>query len=201
LYGVFSAAVMVVVLSYTWVLAPRVPPWVATIAGAIVVALTVAHAARNGEWGLHIRAFVPALAWAAVFSATAAAAIYVAGNRLGTWHDRPDAWPTLLTLVPWGVGQQFALQTLFLRDAQAMTSRHTGIWVAALMFASLHLPNPFLTAATGAAALAWCWIHDRYPNLLPLAVSHAVLTLAVLYAFNDAITGRLRVGLAYLSLH
>ena len=47
---------------------------------------------------------------------------------------------------------------------------------------------------TGLGALAWCWIYDRYPNLLPLALSHALLTLAILYAFDDAITGRLRVG-------
>ena len=59
------------------------------------------------------------------------------------------------------------------------------------------LSNPY----TGVAAIFWCWIYDRSPNLLPLAVSHAVLTLAVLYAFDDAITGRLRVGIGYLSLH
>ena len=97
-------------------------------------------------------------------------------------------------LIPWGLGQQFALHTVFLREAQATLSRPAGIWLAALMFAALHLPNPFLTLMTGLGALAWCWIYDRHPNLLPLALSHALLTLAILYAFDDAITGRLRVG-------
>ena len=39
---------------------------------------------------------------------------------------------------------------------------------------------------TFAGALAWCWIYDRCPNLLPLALSHALLTLAILYAFDEA---------------
>ena len=49
-------------------------------------------------------------------------------------------------------------------------------------------------------ALAWCWIYDRHPNMLPLALSHALLTLAILYAFDEGMTGHLRVGAAYLSL-
>ena len=103
-------------------------------------------------------------------------------------------------LVPWGLGQQFALHTVFLREAQTTVSRPAGIWIAAAMFAALHLPNPFLTAMTFAGALAWCWIYDRYPNVLPLSLSHALLTLAILYAFDERITGHLRVGAAYLSL-
>ena len=64
----------------------------------------------------------------------------------------------------------------------------------------MHLPNPFLAAVTFVGALAWCWIYDRHPNVIPLALSHAVATLAMLYAFDDTITGRLRVGQAYLTL-
>jgi membrane protease YdiL (CAAX protease family) len=198
-YGVFSAAVMVVVLAYTWVLAPITPLWTATVAGMVVVGLAVAHAITAQEWGVKPAAAGPSLAWSTGFTVAATTAIYLAGWRFGTWHPARGTWRALLALVPWGFGQQFALQTMFLREAQAITSRRAGIWLAAAMFAALHLPNPFLTVATGVAAVAWCWIYDRYPNLLPLALSHAILTLAVLYAFDDAVTGRLRVGAAYLS--
>lgn len=196
----FSVSILAVVLAYTWLLAPVTPKSAAAVATLLVVGLAVAHAARSGEWGLKGRAFMPALVWSAAVTAAAAVVIYLAGTRLGTWHPTPNLWPTLLTLIPWGLGQQFALQTVFLREAQAMTSKRRGIWLAALMFAALHLPNPFLTLITGVAALAWCWIYDRYPNVLPLALSHAVLTLLILSAFDDAMTGRLRVGIAYLSL-
>ena len=132
-------------------------------------------------------------------TAASALGIYVAGSRLGTWHDRGDLWINLAALIPWGLGQQFALHTVFLREAQATVGRPGGVLLAALMFAILHLPNPFLTAMTGLGAIAWCWIYDRYPNLLPLALSHALLTLAILYAFDDAMTGRLRIGAGYLA--
>jgi hypothetical protein len=196
---VFSLAILTVVLAYTWVLEPMAPRWAAAVPTVLVLSLALVHAARTGEWGLDARAFLPALAWSAALTATAALVLYLAGLRLGTWHQPRHPWDLLAGLVPWGFGQQFALQTIFLRDAQAMTSKRRGIWIAALMFAALHLPNPFLTLMTFVASVAWCWIYDRHPNLLPLALSHAVLTLVVFYAFDDAITGRLRVGVSYLS--
>ena len=99
-------------------------------------------------------------------------------------------------LIPWGLGQQFALHTVFLREARDTFGRAAAsCWRR--LFAALHLPNPFLTAMTFAGALVWCWIYDRHPDLLPLALSHALLTLAILYAFDEAMTGHLRVGAAY----
>jgi membrane protease YdiL (CAAX protease family) len=102
-------------------------------------------------------------------------------------------------LVVWGGAQQWILQTVILREAQRTTSRRAGVAVAALLFAALHLPNPFLFAVTLGGALGWCAIYDRYPNVLPLALSHALVTLAILYAFDDAITGGLKTGAAYLA--
>ena len=193
----FSLSILAVVLIFIWVLAPVAPRW--ATAGAVVLVLGFAmwRAIRTGEWGIRRSAFLPALGWSAGLTGAGALGIYLAGSRLGTWHDRGDFWTNLAVLIPWGLGQQFALQTVFLREAQATVSRPAGVWIAALMFAILHLPNPFLTLMTGLGALAWCWIYDRYPNLLPLALSHALLTLAILYAFDDAMTGRLRVGAAY----
>jgi membrane protease YdiL (CAAX protease family) len=195
---IFSLCILAIVLLFTWVLAPIAPRWATAGAVALVLGLAIGRALRTGEWGIRRSAFLPSLGWSAAFTSAGALGIYLAGSRLGTWHDRGGLWANLAVLIPWGLGQQFALHTVFLREAQATVSRPGGIWLAALMFAILHLPNPFLTVMTGIGALAWCFIYDRYPNLFPLALSHAVLTLAILYAFDDAITGRLRVGLAYL---
>jgi membrane protease YdiL (CAAX protease family) len=73
--------------------------------------------------------------------------------------------------------------------------------VAATLFAALHLPNPFVAAVTFTGALGWGAIYDRYPNVVPLAFSHAAATLAILDAFDDRITGRLRIGYSYLMLN
>ena len=97
------------------------------------------------------------------------------------YYDRPD-------------------KTALGESRQRATSRRTGIFLAALLFGVVHLPNPFLAPVTVGAALLWCWLYDRYPNILPLALSHALGTLAVLHAFDQDITGRLRIGAAYLRL-
>jgi len=196
----FSASILAIVLGYTWIVAPVAPKWTVGAVTLLVVGLAVAHALKTGEWGLKAPSFLPALAWSAAFTVFAVLVLYVAGAGLHTWHDTPNVWGTLVVLVPWGLGQQFALQTVFLREAQGATSKRGGVWLAALMFASLHLPNPLLAVVTGVAAVAWCWIYDRDPNVLPLALSHALLTLAVLSAFDDRLTGHLKVGVAYLSL-
>jgi membrane protease YdiL (CAAX protease family) len=197
---IFTIAILVVVLAYTWVIDPIAPNWVTPIPAALVIALAIGHAIRHRDWGVQRSALVPALWRAMTLTVVAAAGIYLAGVRLGTWHQPRDLWMTLLALIPWGFGQQFALHTVFLRDAQRTMGRSAGIVVAAALFAALHLPNPFLSAMTFAGALAWCWIYDRHPNLLPLALSHALLTLAILCAFDERLTGHLRVGAAYLSL-
>ena len=191
---IFSLAILAVVLAYTWVIDPIAPGWVTPIPVALVLALAIGHAVRNGDWGVAPRAFVSASWRSAALTLAAGLGVTVAGVRLGTWHTQRDAWTSLALLIPWGLGQQFALQTVFLRESQAAVGRTAGICLAAALFAALHLPNPFLSAMTFAGALAWCWIYDRHPNLLPLALSHALLTLAILYAFDEAMTGHLRVG-------
>jgi membrane protease YdiL (CAAX protease family) len=188
----FSAAIVAIVLAYTWVLAPITPRWTSYAAGALVLGLALARALITGEWGLRASAFPPALWRALTVTAAAALVLASAGTQLGTWHDRHMSAGEFAILFLWGLGQQFALQTVILRE--------TTVLAAALIFAALHLPNPFLAAVTFAGALAWCWIYSRYPNILPLALSHALLTIVILYAFDDRITGRLRVGAAYLAL-
>jgi membrane protease YdiL (CAAX protease family) len=195
----FSLAILAIVLAYTWLIDPIAPASVTPVPVALVLGLAMWHAARTADWGVRIAALAPALWRSAVVTTVAALGIYLAGASLGTWHVRSDAWATLALLVPWGLGQQFALHTVFLSEAQSVAGRPAGIVIAAALFAALHLPNPFLTAMTFVGALAWCWIYDRHPNLLPLALSHALLTLAILCAFDEALTGHLRVGASYLS--
>jgi membrane protease YdiL (CAAX protease family) len=196
----YSLVLLAVIAGYTWVLMRVTPRWFASVATAAVLALSVLRALRTGEWGLRWSALLPALRDAALFTVAAAAVMYVAGSTLGTVHGRANPGRYLASLVLWAAGQQFALQTVLLREAQAATSRGNGIALAAVVFAALHLPNPFLTVVTLLAAVAWCWIYDRHPNLLPLALSHALLTFVIICSFDPEVTGRLRVGYAYLQL-
>ena len=196
----FSAAILAVILSYIWVLEPRLPRAFVVLPGAMVAALGLWHALRTGEWGLAPAALLPGLRATALFTAPAVLALLAAGAAMGTLHAHRDSLADIALLVAWGGAQQWLLQTVVLRDAQHATSRRAGLLLAALLFAAVHLPNPFLVAMTFAGALAWCAIYDRHPNVLPLALSHAMVTLAILHAFDASLTGRLRIGPSYLRL-
>jgi membrane protease YdiL (CAAX protease family) len=195
-----TAAVLTIILSYIWFVDPRIPHASSAVPIALVAAAAVWRSAREREWGLDWRALLPGLRAAALVTVPAVVAILLAGAWLGTLHDRRDFLGSFGGLVVWGGAQQWVLQTLVLREAQRVTSPRRAILLAATLFAIVHLPNPFLTPVTFVGGLVWCAIYARYPNILALAVSHALGTLAILHAFDEAITGRLRIGYSYLQL-
>ena len=187
-------------LLHAWFLEQRWPREIVLLPAGIVIALTIWHDARHREWGFAPRALLPGLWRALVLTLVLGIVILAIGAALGTLHDRRDFLGSLAPLIVWGGAQQWVLQTAVLREAQRATSRNTGIIIAALLFGAVHLPNPFLAPVTAVAALFWCRLYDRSPNIIPLALSHALGTLAVLYAFDADITGRLRIGASYLRL-
>jgi membrane protease YdiL (CAAX protease family) len=196
----FTAAILSVILLYIWVLDHRLPRLTVNVIIGVVAVLAVWRAFRTGEWGFEPGALLPGLRLVALFTVPGVLLILLAGLWLGTLHDRRDFLGTLTWLMLWGGSQQWVLQTVVLREAQRATSTRAGILLAALLFAAVHLPNPFLTVVTFVSGLAWCAAYARYPNILPLAWSHGIGTLAILYAFDPRLTGRLRVGYAYLLL-
>lgn len=197
---VFTAGIVGSVLVYVWLVEGRAPDDLVYIPGAIVVILTAWHNALRREWGFSWQGFWKGLTMTLAASVALCAVILAGGAGVGTLHDRRDFLGNFAPLILWGGAQQWVLQTVVLREAQRSSSRKTGIFIAALLFGAVHLPNPFLAPVTAAAALLWCWLYDRYCNIIPLALSHALGTMAVLYAFDTEITGRLRIGAAFLRL-
>lgn len=195
-----SVIILLVVLVYTWILEPVAPGNVRFVPVVCVLGLAAGHSIRTGEWGVRGDAFAPALRLALLLTGPAVVVLLAAGAALGTLHARGNPWGDLAYLLFWGAGQQFVLQTTVFRDVQRRSGR-AAVWLAPAMFAALHLPNPFLAPVTFVAACGWCRIYDRHPNILPLALSHALGTLAVLHAFDQDLTGRLRVGYSYLLFH
>jgi membrane protease YdiL (CAAX protease family) len=198
----FTVGILAVILSYTWFFQPRFPGAPVIVPIAIVLALGLCNAVRTREWGFTAPGLVPGLRAAALFTTPLALILLATGAAAGTLHGRRDALVSpgaLGALVVWGGAQQWILQTVILREAQRATSRRLGVPAAALLFAVVHLPNPILSTITLVGALGWCAIYDRYPNIVPLALSHACGTLALLYAFDDTITGGLRIGHAFLA--
>lgn len=196
----FTPVIVATVLVYVWFFEGRANRAWVYFPSAIVIAFTLWHDARRGEWGFDWKALGPASRLTALWTGIAVAGIFAGGAAAGTVHDRRDFLGAFAALVLWGGAQQWVLQTTVLRECQRAAGRQAGLGIAVLLFGLLHMPNVFLTVMTTIGALIWCAIYDRYPNIVPLAVSHALATLAILYAFDQAITGRLRIGAAYLRL-
>jgi membrane protease YdiL (CAAX protease family) len=196
----FTTAIVASVLIYVWLVEGRTADELVYIPGALVVGLAAWHNVRRHEWGFSWHRFWRGLGLALVLSFVLCVLILAIGAAVGTLHDRRDFLGNFAPLILWGGAQQWVLQTVVLREAQRASSRRAGIAIAALLFGAVHLPNPFLAPVTAAAALLWCWLYDRDPNIIPLALSHALGTMAVLNAFDTQITGRLRIGAAFLRL-
>jgi membrane protease YdiL (CAAX protease family) len=194
----FTVSILTCILVYVWLIEPNVTHSAVVMPAAVVVILTTWHDLRHRDWGFSWSALAPGLWRALVVTFAAVLLILGAGVALGTLHDRRDFLGSLAPLIPWGGAQQWVLQTVVLREAQRASSRGKGIVIAAVLFGIVHLPNPLLAPVTAAAALVWCWLYDRHPNIVPLALSHGLGTLALRYAFDEAIIGRLRIGAAYL---
>lgn len=102
--------------------------------------------------------------------------------------------------VAWGLLQQYVLQGFINRRAQIVFGRgRRSVLLTASIFALLHLPNPWLTAATFAGGLLWAWAYQRAPNLFALALSHALMTWVLVSALPDAALHGLRVGFKYFN--
>lgn len=182
-----------------WVADPLVNvqgPWVA-LPVVLILAICIRHDSKSGDWGCSRRAFWPALGWSVALTVPLGAALWYIGHAQGAPPSRPAPLLDFLYVIAWGGAQQFVLQTVILRESQKVLRRGAMI-LAAAIFASLHLPNPFLVTVTFVGGLAWCGIYVRYPNIVPLALSHATATVIILMSFNRGITGGLRTGWRYL---
>ncbi len=195
----YTVTLVAIIVAASWLVYPLIDVrgvW-RQLPTVLVLGVTIMHAWRTGDWGFNRRAFLPGLGLAAALTHPLALVLWMIGGQLGARPARDGVWLDLLYLIFWGGGQQLALQTVVLREAQQAAGR-AAIPLAAAIFAGLHAPNPFLMIVTGAGALAWCWIYSRHPNIVPLALSHAVATLVILHAFDPEITGHLRTGWSYL---
>jgi hypothetical protein len=194
-----TLAIVAIVFAYMWVADPLVNvrgPWVA-LPIVLILAICFKHNMKTRDWGFSGRAFWPALAWSIALTVPLGAALWFIGHAQGAPPPRPTLLLDFLYVIVWGGAQQFVLQTVILRESQHAVRRGATM-LAAAIFASVHLPNPFLTIVTFVGALAWCGIYARHPNIVPLALSHATATVIILMSFNREITGGLRTGWRYL---
>ncbi|HEV2762172.1 MAG TPA: CPBP family intramembrane glutamic endopeptidase [Pyrinomonadaceae bacterium] len=97
--------------------------------------------------------------------------------------------------VLWGLMQQYVLQAFINRRAQVIWGRGwRSVLLVGALFGALHLPNPWLTAATFLGGLVWAAVYQRAPNLPALALSHGLMTWLLISTVPASALHGLRVG-------
>jgi membrane protease YdiL (CAAX protease family) len=144
----------------------------------------------------NLTAAASAAAWP---TAVAAVVVIAAGAILAS--PQPDlqrAAVNLVYYVLWGFAQQYALQGfVLLRFVDAGLGRLAPV-AAASLFALVHAPNPGLMLMTFAGGWMWATLFRREPNLLVLALSHAILAVVADAMLPPDVTGGYRLGPRYL---
>jgi hypothetical protein len=132
-----------------------------------------------------------------------AVASVLSAKRIGTLHPLYKAdFKHLAGYVLWTLYQQFLLNDLFMpRLTRLLPSESTAVGLAAVLFATAHLPNLLLTAATLIWGAISCALFRRYHNLYALGLAQALLGLCFAICVPDALHHHLRVGLGYLRYH
>lgn len=112
--------------------------------------------------------------------------------------EKLQIWQWLAWLFVWGLIQQYVLQGFINRRAQILLGKGArSILLVAIVFALLHLPNPWLSVATFIGGAMWAAVYQRAPNLPALALSHALMSLMLASAFPASAINSLRVGIRY----
>ena len=98
----------------------------------------------------------------------------------------------------WGLIQQYVLQGFINRRAQIIWgSNWLSVILVALIFGTLHLPNPWLTLVTFVGGIIWAAVYQRAPNLFALAVSHSLMTWVLVSTLPASALNHLRIGFKY----
>ena len=114
------------------------------------------------------------------------------------WHTGRPIVGQLVLGFGWGLVQQYVLQGFINRRAQVIWGPGwLSILLVAIVFGSLHLPNPWLTVVTFGGGVIWAAVYQRAPNLFALAVSHSVMTWVLVSTLPASALNHLRIGFKY----
>jgi membrane protease YdiL (CAAX protease family) len=192
-----------IILTFIWIIFPLENFFfnlaaVLFILGAVTFS-SVHHRKSLKDIGMLLDNFYDSLKLVGSFTFILILAMLVAGFLVKSIHFAFRFIPDLLFYLVWAFLQQYTFQTFFnLRFSEIFNGRIYGVICTALLFSSVHYPNPALMPATLILGLFWFWFFLKQPNLFTLTLSHALLASLARYALPLAVSDNLRVGTLYL---
>jgi len=180
-------------------------PWQRPLYLAAVLFILVASWRSFDSWAamglraVNLRDSMWIVGVAFLFSAVAVVVAYRL-HTLRPWQGPIEFLRRFWGYAIWAFAQQFLLQIFFLqRFLRLAPTRALALILAVGIFTLAHLPNPILTLATLVFGLAACLLFLRYRNLIPLAITHAILGITIAITLPGPVTHNMRVGLGYLT--
>ena len=153
--------------------------------------------------GFRLDNFVPALRLCAIASIPflfILVTIGVMNHQLWNHSIHRPLLSSALRYIIWAIFQQYGLQGVFHRRLKKLT---TNPWfssaLCALIFMSLHFPNPALMFFTLLGGFALSWIYLKQPNLLALGTCQGLVGLSLSNCFTPTFLPNMRVGPGFFS--
>jgi membrane protease YdiL (CAAX protease family) len=197
------ALILGLVFLFIWVVEPldrpRLDVALLALVGVLLIGSPWLHHDSFDRLGLRLDNFWKAMAGLLPISLVAAGVAIGAGFFLKS-IDPPRSVPVALAeYFAWATAQQFALQSVVLRRLEDMGLRGGAPLAAAAVFSLVHAPNPGLLILTFFGGLLWCSTFRRNPNLVAVALSHAILAVVIVSTLPPEATGGYRIGPPYLA--
>jgi hypothetical protein len=183
------------VVAYIWRLQFTFPDF-AVILLAFIMATVFVHRDRLKDLGLGSPGLVAGIRMLALPTLIIAGALILIGIPVRFFTI--DRLAGLEKYFAWCLLQEFALQSFFgNRLLQALKSENRAAWVNAGLFAAVHLPNPVLVPVTFLGGYILTRVFFSTRNLVPLAMSQAIIGSLLSVALPVAWHHGLRVGPGY----
>jgi hypothetical protein len=191
---------LIIVASWTPEGPLKVSLMIATAASVLLLALGSRYAITEMGLGVPpLRGSLVIFGFGILFAASIPVIAILTGLRFPPLRIVPwrGAWQYAL----WAVMQQFVLQSFFYLRMESLLGSRRAVFVAAVLFSTVHLPSPVLTVATLLGGLFFCEMFRRYRSIIPLGAVHALLGLTIAASFSDRLLHHMRVGIGYLAFH
>lgn len=170
---------------------------------AVVVVLVTAGDTRRRIWGSPERPSAERLRHSAthlsigtsitvvLFAALGAARVWWAAepvSRVAAHLLEPTLPAALALFIPWALLQQTLFQFYLLGRVRALWPAAPSLVLAAvngIVYGAVHLPAWDVAGVTTIGGTVWSWYYLRDRQLLPIALSHAVLGTTYFYWVRD----------------